>query len=365
MPSNQADHRGSRCPWIRISYQVPWSVRSCRQARSRRDEQASSHVMNRRDELAANRSACASKQAELVGPSYGRPTVVDAELGEDVVGVGAHGVQGHAHLARDVRPAEVAAQQPQHVELAAAQRVDERLASGRSVGADAVVARGLAPDGSGAQQSTLRSRPSGRLPARAWQQLGHRRTFVDEHADVPPRPRPDVRRRRASVSADPVSPAATMGEGLQDQDLDHGPHPAAVLGAASTRRPRRAGRLGGDSRVPRCRVLREQHPGEGDVLVLAQVGELVRRRPRPAGVPRPRRRPVPRAAASTRARTAATGRTFGAKSPDVDPFGLLEQLDAPPAGRPAPRRTRAIMTRHRYGFCGRPAPSPSSSARRR
>ena len=65
------------------------------------------------------------QQVELLGPADRRPTVVHAELGVDVLGVRAHGVQRHHELAGDLRTAEVGGEQPEHVELAVAQRLDQ------------------------------------------------------------------------------------------------------------------------------------------------------------------------------------------------------------------------------------------------
>ena len=116
---------------------------------------------------------------------------------------------------------------------------------------------------------------------------------------------------------------------------------------------------------PRCRVVGEEDPGQGDVLVLAQVRQVVAGGQ--AGAARPgssasgdvtgrgehpgagRRRSAARSARSRRRRPARPRRAGATAA----------------CGSPSAARSCAIATRHRYGFCGRPAASPSSSARRR
>ena len=76
-------------------------------------------------------SAAGRQQVELLGPADRCPAVVHAELGVDVLGVRAHGVQRHHELAGDVRAVQVGAEQPEHVQLALAQRLDQALPIGR------------------------------------------------------------------------------------------------------------------------------------------------------------------------------------------------------------------------------------------
>ena len=67
-----------------------------------------------------------ASEAELVGATHRGASVVDPELGVDVLGVGAHRAQGDAELARDGRPVEVRPEQPHDLELSLAERLDVR-----------------------------------------------------------------------------------------------------------------------------------------------------------------------------------------------------------------------------------------------
>ena len=132
--------------------------------------------------------------------------------------VRAHGRQGHAELARDVRAVEVALQQAQDLELALAERLDQGLVararpSGVTDGGQepADIARGV------------------RLLRGQLQQRRHRRPLVDEDADVALRlgqvERARQRRERRRRVADGV-----VGERLDDQDVDDAARPPPVLG---------------------------------------------------------------------------------------------------------------------------------------
>ena len=76
--------------------------------------------------------AGALEQIELLSPADGCPAVVHPELGVNVLGVGAQGVQGHHEFAGNVRAAQVGSEQPQHVKLTLAQWLDQRLRRGLS-----------------------------------------------------------------------------------------------------------------------------------------------------------------------------------------------------------------------------------------
>jgi hypothetical protein len=80
---------------------------------------------------AASATAGPRQQVELGCLSYRRAPAVDPELGVDVLGVGAQGVQGHAELTRDVGAVEVGGEEPEHVQFALAQGLDEPALSGR------------------------------------------------------------------------------------------------------------------------------------------------------------------------------------------------------------------------------------------
>lgn len=66
------------------------------------------------------------KQVELLGPAYRRAAAVHPELAVDVPGVGPHGAQRDREMAGDFRGVQFGAEQPEHVELAFAERFDRR-----------------------------------------------------------------------------------------------------------------------------------------------------------------------------------------------------------------------------------------------
>src|SRR5260370_13087593 len=73
------------------------------------------------------------RQVEFPGPADRCPAVVHTELGVDVLGVSPKGVQGHGELASDLRAAQVGSEQPEHVQFAFAQWLDQALTGGRAV----------------------------------------------------------------------------------------------------------------------------------------------------------------------------------------------------------------------------------------
>ena len=78
-------------------------------------------------------TAASAAEVELLGPADRCPTVVHAELGVDLLRVASHGVQGHHELAGDVRTVQVGSEQPEHVKLTFAERLDQDLFGGRAV----------------------------------------------------------------------------------------------------------------------------------------------------------------------------------------------------------------------------------------
>src|SRR5260370_29174306 len=70
------------------------------------------------------------RQVEFPGPADRCPAVVHTELGVDVLGVSPNGVQGHGELASDLRAAQVGSEQPEHVQFAFAQWLDQALTGG-------------------------------------------------------------------------------------------------------------------------------------------------------------------------------------------------------------------------------------------
>ena len=132
------------------------------------------------------------------------------------------------------------------------------------------------------------------------------------------------------------------------------PASAAVQQAlAGAGRRRRAGRR--SARV----ACREEQPGEGEVLELAQVVEVVVGRQAPLARPAERlgepslRDPDPRPQRRDRAHVRERSRRRSAARP-------RRAASSAPSRSPSACRSRAIATRQRYGFCGRPACSPSS-----
>ena len=87
----------------------------------------------------------------------------------------------------------------------------------------------------------------------------------------------------------------------------------------------------------------QEHPGEGDVLELAQVAEVVL--DGEASLTRPAERLTqPPCATHTRARSAETGRTFGGEVTHVQALRLVEQVERAaqiPFGLPYPRHRDA------------------------
>ena len=169
------------------------------------------------------------------------------------------GVQRDRELTGDVGAVEVGPEQPQHVQLALAQGLDEAL-SGGSAG----VAAGAQEPADVVPRGALFRDPS--------QQRRHRRSLTGEHADVPLRlgqgQRPLQRRHRARDVG-----AGVVGERLQHQDLDDAARPLPRFGrlAKALQEPGRI--IDGSLRALRP-VLGQQRPGQGDVLELAQIGEI-------------------------------------------------------------------------------------------
>ena len=189
-----------------------------------------------------------------------------------------------------------------------------------------------------------------------FQQGRHGWAFVDEDADVPLRLGQGQGALQRHERGRDVA-ACLVGERLQHQDLDDAP-PAPALFRRLQEALQEAECGAHDESAPSAWA-GQQQPGQGDVVELAQVAELVVGRdvlargptpaPRPAVPARPTAVPSWRGSAgprgSSRSHTAARPRR-AARGRRRDP--------------PRPRRTRAMATRDRYGFCARPACSPSS-----
>ena len=251
-------------------------------------------------------------------------------------------------------PSRSVARQPEDVELAAAQRVDEsrgRRSSGSGLG---VVAAGR-PGGevtaarcrtkvqvrSATRPATAAARPSG---ADVGEDLDVALGLREAHGAL------ERRRRLLRLTG------AAEGDRPQDQDLDDAARPAARLGRRQEP-VEQCGRLRQGRRPPPVRVVREESPGQGDVLVLVQVGRG-RRPPRCPGARAHSSAPATSPeAARTRARAAATGPDVAARSrrrrrarprraARPRPSGRPRRLAAGPA-RPATGRGAAAGRRTR------------------
>src|SRR5437764_13372295 len=72
-------------------------------------------------------SGAVREQLQLIALADGGPTVAHAELGVDVLLVGAHGVQGHDKFTGDFGTAQVSPEKAEHVQLAFAEWVEQGL----------------------------------------------------------------------------------------------------------------------------------------------------------------------------------------------------------------------------------------------
>ena len=279
-------------------------------------------------------------------------------------------------------PSRSLAEQPQHVELALAQRVDQgraasagcgvggrgRRGAGRCAAGDA--ARAGSPSRADARPGRRAARPSGRPRRR--------------RPGRSPRARP-ARSARSSASSGCVAGHrrrcwARACSTRISMTVPIRP-PASAAASSRSRRPVASRSVGSTLR----RVLGEQDPGQGDVLVLAQVGQLVVGATRPGCAPtssaaatspdaastraRMRRRPVARRARSRRRRPARPRRA-GSSAPSQVALGLAQpgHRDPPPvrvlrqAGVLAELVGRGAGARRRRR--GRRAPRRPGSARR-
>ena len=167
----------------------------------------------------------------------------------------------------------------------------------------------------------------------------------DRRRRTPGPSRPARRGSARAPSGQRTSRRRRVRDRLEDQDLDHGADPPAVLGGGEQpveqpervlQAPRRSG----------VGVLGQQHPRQGDVLVLAQVGQVVVGGPGPGRVPRtapPRRHRAPPAPApgsrARAARSASSRRRTRARPRRAARRALAES--------PSASRSRAIATRQR------------------
>ena len=291
MPSNQADQRSAETPWI--ADLVGFGLAHAPEGRSRRGERGSPHVVNHGGDPAAQ--ARRREQPELAGPPYGRAPAADAELGVDVLGVRAHGVERHDQL-RGRSPGR-----------------SSSLASSRSTSSSRSLSGSTRASLSSPFAGVLRivrraaagRRTTGRRRAstRPGQQGRHRRTLVGERARrIPP--------------ARPARARATERPSPRRCRLD-----AVARAARRTRisravpcRPPASAAVSRRSRKPRGGAVAasgEQGPRQRHVLVLAQVVGLVGHGESPRRAAQARARSGRPCLTQTRARMARDGPHVG------------------------------------------------------
>ena len=66
-------------------------------------------------------------QSQLFCTPDSRPAVIDAELAEDALGMGADGAQADHELTGDLGTGKLGPEQPQHLQLTLAERLDPRV----------------------------------------------------------------------------------------------------------------------------------------------------------------------------------------------------------------------------------------------
>ena len=188
----------------------------------------------------------------------------------------------------------------------------------------------------------------------------HRGAFAGEHPDVALGLCQTQRRVPATPGLAPAARQHARARACSTSTSMTTPVRPPASAAASSRSSR-AVASARDAVRPGRRVVGEENPGQGDVLVLAQRRTARRRRTGLGRVPTPAHRPPHR-----RRRAPWPGRRLPAarsgRSRRRRPARPPRAGRPPSPRRPRPARSRAIATRHRYGFCGRPADSPSSSA---
>ena len=161
----------------------------------------------------------------------------------------------------DPRAIEVRGEKPKDVELPLAERLDQAL-----------VHRG-AIAGLGCRQETSNVRGRDATPGRGRQHRRHRCPFRHERSDVAFR-LGQVQRTGKGLECGRAGGAVLASQGLQDEDLDDAPPPSSRFGRDQQSLEKRA-RLLDRTPVMGPGPLGQEHPGEGDVLELAHVGEVV------------------------------------------------------------------------------------------
>ena len=252
-------------------------------------------------------------------------------------------LQRHVQLAGDVGPAQVAAEQAEHVELAVAELVDETLAA-----VPERARRRCAAGGSRPRAPRWAWSPRGGVRCGRAQQRRERGQVVDEDADVALGLGPDQRllERRASPPAS--SPAAWNARRHSTMRISMAlPAASPCLGRGEEALQESDG--GFERRRSSSTAAWREDASEGEVLELADVAELVVER-------RGRRWAAHRSGGGDVAAGELRSRLDGGDGSNrrrdvgvVEQLGLVEQARARHRGRPRP---------------GGGAPSPPASGRR-
>ena len=238
-------------------------------------------------------------------------------------------------------PSRSVAEQPQHVELAVAQRLDQTPALTGARSSAAVAERRPGVDGRSPGRSRV-SRPPRSRAAIGW-------PFVRRRPGRSPPARPASARAPAARAQPAMSPRAWWASACSTRISMTLPVLPAVLGRLQ-QALQESDRLAG---ARPSAVLGQEHPGQGDVLELAQVAEVVVGGQAPLARPAerfaqpplrdqhpcPQRRDGPHVRGRSRRRTARSASSSRSSAPSRSPSAS---------------RIRAIATRQRYGFCGKP-----------
>ena len=167
-----------------------------------------------------------------------------------------HRIQRHHELARDGRAVQLGSEQPEHVELTFAQRVDQRPA--RRGGRPGSLTAGQEPPGIGPGRPLFRGRS---------EQGSQRRALIDEDPDVTLRLSQRQRPFQGCQRSRDVS-SQLVRERLQHQDLDDPSRPAAFF-RREQEPVQEPGHLVNGVLGTLLRRSRQEDPGQRDVLELA------------------------------------------------------------------------------------------------
>ena len=201
-------------------------------------------------------------EAEFFAAPNRRSAAVHTELGVDALGVGPDGAQPHDQLVGDTGAIKVGGEKPQDIKFSLAERLHQALTIDRT----AVAASECVEQ---ASHVLRRDATTGRHP----EHVGNRGALGHECSDVALRL---CQRQRATerIESRNAAPAVVLGERLQDEDLDDAAPPSARFGGDQQTLKERD-RFLDPARVMGPGALGQEHSGKGDVLVLADVSQVV------------------------------------------------------------------------------------------